>query len=138
MATGTNAFNNTSRYSAKSDSGGTYFLMNLPAGSYVITPQPAGFYSPASVSVTLPPTTNQNFVALTSTNSSLAITHSPGSSIVKISFVTWVPDLAYRVQSSPDLTNWSNHDTVTPGSNTVIIPVLTNGLPSLFFRAVSP
>jgi len=138
LAKGTNNANLPVSFSTNSDSGGTYFLTGLPAGTYVITPQPAGFFVPASFAVTLPPGTNMNFVGLTATNSSLLISQTGGSSLVKLSFATWVPNLTYRIQASTNLINWQDIDTVTPATNTIIIPVATNGFPTRYFRAVSP
>jgi hypothetical protein len=141
IASGTNTGNTAVSYTNQSDSGGTYFLTNMVAGTYVITPQPAGFFVPASFSFTLGPSTNMDFIGLIENYASLAITRAPGGSLVKISFVKWVPNLTYRFQGSvdlSDLTNWTTIDTVTPTTNALIIPVPTSGFPARFFRAVSP
>ena len=63
IGTSTNIFT-----SVASDVNGFYSLVNLPANTYTIIPQPAnGFtFSPPNVVLTVPPSTNAFFTALTS------------------------------------------------------------------------
>ncbi|MDB6112708.1 MAG: Cna domain protein [Pedosphaera sp.] len=134
------------------DVNGQYAFSNLPGGTnYIITAQPSGFFTPASLPVSI--TTNSvGGINFTATVSGTQIIMGKGTltgptnatnQTFQLSFQAFT-NWTYRVQASTNLsspTNW--HDIYTNQATNGVISLiltnnLTNNLPKQFFRTVRP
>ncbi|MDB6068075.1 MAG: Cna domain protein [Pedosphaera sp.] len=137
---GTNAFSGVTvlvgSSSTQTDTNGNYSIL-LPTGTYSITPQPAGYYNPSSVTVTLSNAmAGKNFNATNAGASLTTSTNATNHSLVQLSF-SGIPNFKYRVQSSTNLVNWLDMVTNTAGTNGIFSYTnSTTNFSRKFFRAV--
>ncbi len=125
-------------YGTVTDTNGNYSLNFLPTGSYTLTPQPAGFFTPPSVQVSLPSTlTGVNFAAAPAT-AAITMTPDPDSQsfVVNIAF-SGIPNLPYRIQECKDFSPWKNAVTNNSGPSGVFyFSQNTTNFTKRFFQAI--
>ena len=121
-------------FSTQTDASGNYTLA-LPPGSYIVTPQPSGYFSPASLSVVL--STNVTGVNFSVANATAAIAANAASSnSVQLSFLG-IPNLNYTVQASTNLINWQDIATISSQTNgAFFFSDSTTNFARRFYRAV--
>ena len=130
----TNTIGLTNIFATTTDSTGAYAFNGLPAGFYILQPQPFGFFNPTNAFVTLFSNANANFVAL---GANMSISNSSGSQVTLT--LAGSPNVKYRIQASTNLTTWQDISTNTAGTNGAItFSTSTNGFTRRFFRVVTP
>ncbi len=130
--------------SVNTDTNGNYSVFLAAGAGYAVAPQPLGYFSPSSASITLIANmTHVNFVA-TNSPTTAALNATNHNSFV-LGFST-VPTFTYRIQAATNLvstngssTNWVNIATNTATSNVILFTnVISTNFPKRFFRAVTP
>jgi hypothetical protein len=121
-----------------SDTNGNYFISNLVANTYTVTPQPVGIgFNPASTNVTLGPSaTNVNFVLNRVQITAIA----PATNgLFQLSFLGG-PNRTYLIEASTNLTDWQTVSTNMAQTNGVFqfIDGYVSNFPIRFYRMVTP
>ncbi len=121
-------------FSTQTDASGNYAL-TLPAGPYVVTPQPGGYFSPVDTSVLL--STNVTGVNFSVMNAAAAIvSNGSNSNSVQLSFLG-IPNLNYKIQASTNLINWQDLTTISAQTNgSFLFSDTTTNFAMRFYRAV--
>ena len=125
-------------YETVTDTNGNYSLIFLPTGSYTLTPQPAGFFTPPIAQFALTNSlTSVNFAAAPAT-AAITLTPTPASQsfLVQITF-SGIPNLNYRIQDTKDFSPWKNAVTNNSGPSGVFyFSQNTTNFTKRFFQAI--
>jgi len=123
-----------------SASDGSYLFPHLLSNFYSITPVQVGSgLTPASIPVVVDGVNSTNGIDFTFNAPFLQITALPTNDVVPVHIVS-APGQQSHLQSSIDLTNWTNAVTFTTDTNGTGNVTATNstGAPEFFLRMVSP